>query len=257
MPRENRFMPGSKKTGTSPDNYICTAQMMKEIAGDNTLRFVLIGKDGTETEYTVTREGFYINGESVTDGNIRVHISRYRKNFERFFMEAAKKHGVPETVVNRLCIAKLADIAGSKPDPVEILFTDKGKSVTLRIRRIDKCPAFELDGVEISRQEGENFIMNHYLDFITGYKKVLSGHVPAKAAATKARKELQKQRRLAAGISSQYVDGKLKVDISTILNNEKEKNEMRREAQDKGLTFADDFFKKEKKRGYVPDEKDK
>ena len=197
MPRENRFMPGLKKTGTSPDNYICTAQMMKEIAGDNTLRFVLI------------------------------------------------------------CIAKLADIAGSKPDPVEILFIDKGKSVTLRIRRIDKCPAFELDGVEISRQEGENFIMNHYLDFITGYKKVLSGHVPAKAEATKAKKELQKQRRLAAGISSQYVDGKLKVDISTILNNEKEKNEMRREAQDKGLTFADDFFKKEKKRGYVPNEKDK
>lgn len=255
MPRKNQFAQNSKKTGGGPDDFICTAQMMKEIAGDDTLRFVLVGKNGTETEYAVTGESFYINGEPVTDGTIRVHISRYRKNFERFFIEAATRHGVPGTVVSRFYIAKLADMAGNRPDPIEISFTNKGKTATLGIRRIDKCPAFELDGIKISRQEGEKFIMDHYLDFITGYKKALSGRASAKAAATKAKMEQRRQRRRAAGISSQYVDGELKVNISTILNNEKEKDEMRRGAQDKKLSFADSFFKKETKRGYVPDDK--
>ena len=63
MSKVYRWNPDSGSNRDVPDNYICLAQVMKEIAGDDTLKFVLLGKDKQETMFEVSGEGFLINGE--------------------------------------------------------------------------------------------------------------------------------------------------------------------------------------------------
>ena len=249
-----RWDPDSGSNRDVPDNYICLAQVMKEIAGDDTLKFVLLGKNKQETMFEVSGDGFLVNGEPVTDGHARVYISRYKKNFERFFMEAATKKGTPRTIISRFHIAKLADKAGTASSTINMKFVENGRTVTLGIMRRNGRPAFELDGKTISRDEGEAFIDAHYMDFLIGYKDALAGTDPTKAAAADAKRRTQKQRREAVGISSGYEDGRLKVNIAGILNNEKEKDEMRREMRAEGkLVLSQSFFER-KRKGYVPDE---
>lgn len=235
----------------NPDDFICLSKVMKEIAGETPVRFVIIDKADNEIEIEVSSGGYRIAGVERTDEDARVFISRNRKDFESFFMEAAARNGARSSIMQKIYMAKLADIAGKNSVPAKIRFSgDRGDTI-LEVSREDDEAVFRLDGKVISRRQAYDYISARYTDFLIAYKGAVKGTEKI-SADDKKKEERRKEKRAAVGIKSEMHNGKLEMNIDHLLGGEKQKENSRRhmKASDR-MPLSEDFFK-QKRHGYVP-----
>ena len=254
MANNRRFRTRMKKRNREdPDDFICLSQAMKEIAGNNTISFVIIDRSGNEIPIEISGSGFRIAGIDRADQAARIFISRHRTDFEGFFMEAAGKQGIRGDVMEKIYLAKLADISGKNNVPAKVEFPDGHGRLTLYVSRENDEASFRLGGKKISKEEAESFVRSRYTDFLIGYKKAAKGTEETYQPDDEKKRKRREAKRAAAGIRSEFEDGHLKMNIDRILGQEKEKEDTKRsmKAPD-SMPLSEDFFKK-KRHGYVPD----
>jgi hypothetical protein len=237
----------------TPDDFICLSQAMKEIAGSSRIRFVIVDEAENEIPIEISEDGYNIAGVDRSDHDARVFISKHRTDFEGFFMEAAGKQGIRGDVMEKIYLAKLADISGKNNTPAKVSFPDSSGEVILMVSRENDEASFRLGGKKISKSEAEAFVRSRYTDFLIGYKAAAKGTEEEYQQKDDRAEKRRAAKRAAAGIESEFEDGKLRMNINKILGQEKQKEETKRnmKAPDK-MPLSEDFFKK-KRHGYIPD----
>ena len=156
-----------------PAAYECFLSVVKDVSHEGPLRFSIEDKTGAEIFVEIVSGEISINGEHMSDNAALVFISRKHGQFEQLFMEAAKQHMSPRRLMGELYLAKIADAAYGSGRKARLQIRDGKQRRLLMISKKNGRAAVEVDGEELGEKEGREFIRDHYIGFLEGYREAM------------------------------------------------------------------------------------
>ena len=168
-PKSWKKIKEAKKKG--PDGFRCLLGCMLRSSKGREFRFTIVDeKSGNEIPVVFNDGKAWIMGSEADADTVLVWMSRYPKDFERLFYEAAQETVGKRELAMGFAIAKLADLSGRKERPAKVVVASGTSAHVVEITRSGKAPVYKIDGIQTDTHEAERFIHDSYIAFMIGYK---------------------------------------------------------------------------------------
>lgn len=155
----------------SPDSVRCLLGYMLRASRDREFSFTMIdGQSGEEIPVVFNNGKTWVMENETDADTMLVWLSRYSKDFERLFYEAAQETVGKRELAMGFAVAKLADLSGKKDRPAKVAVSSGTSTHVVEITRSGKAPVYRIDGIQTSPEEAEQFIRDRYISFMVGYK---------------------------------------------------------------------------------------
>lgn len=168
---------GKKKKIPGQDrDWICQCMVIMEYSMRRPLEMTIFGNRGKEkNDVTIYKKVLTADGTVMEGEDAIQYVAEHRRDIERLMVESSKLHGEEKEVIARLHVAKLADKAGQAGRYAVVPMMGSEGIRRLKVGREHDEPVFILDNSSIKKEDAEDFIREHYMEFLLGMQKAEAG----------------------------------------------------------------------------------
>lgn len=232
------------------EDYISYYNAVKNVAGRlGPIKFVIEDDYQTQIRIHIEDGKTTINGKETPDEQVRNLIVATNGDFERLFLEAAKRYDENMTFIPAISLAKMTDVSGKAKRPVQMEIADEAGKNELKIERVGERGLYHLNGKSIETQQAEAFIQKNYSAFLLAMKQAVKEAKSFKVSMTYDTEFSGKRPKTETTI----VDGKITVDIRKYLSrqNRGTKKKISEAKQKEMMAVRGQILQNGRKKGFV------